>query len=1026
MAQYLIGRKLNDPFEFESYGAIGATSGMVGQFYTIPVGAKPGRLITIGAYMNPFGVPTTFRYGIYAPSAGNPGPRMGATATGVISVAAGYANRERSVTLVDPGYGLSQSGIVVQPGQQIFLAYGGDGVEGVEVVTVPEGSPIKYRRTTGGLTAPNPYAHNGVTTTEGVLTLYGIVEENRPPLISTMDPAGGEVLGDTTPDFSFLVTDQDRTEGYNDYPTQAIIRVYEKLGTNAYVLVGTQTVSLVNPGEGTGSVSVGPIIWTQAALTLGKTYGWTVEVKDVIGGSTGTGYGGRNAVTGLPDGTTDFVLTTHGIIEGTAPTGKQTTLTPVNFVGTYTHPTAQALDKVRLRIMKLNDSGTYVAVQTSALLDIANVSSGNTVTISWATSGFGALEWGTDYRVDWELTSVAGGDTSEWLPGSVFHTNYLPQKPVAVNPSGGQGVLSRPLIQATIEDDDDTPNPPGSLTSEFEITGPFTLANGTFDTNTTSWTYAEDSASFSQTFTRDTTAPHTGAGNARIVQSAAPATTTDRFRIEEQHYPCYEGNQYVLRAWVKRSSTHVVPQLGMRWYQSNDSTIIQTDFSADFAPTAATWTLVTYTVTAPAGARFMQPILAGKNASTTPTLPYTLEWDDIDIDDGVRYLRAGAHAGSNVFTYQTTTNDLPEFATYTIRARGKDGNNTGPWSDPESFVYTSGPSATITAPTEAATIASSQPTFQWTLNSGSQVLYRVRIINAADIADEIYDSGWIADADDRAYTVPTGYLGNSAAYIGELWIDDGLVNGVVDTVNFTVTFSAPPVPGNVTAVPVAVGTETDMAAVLISWDPVSTSPENLHSIEVWADDGETDTRIATFTDAGATFFLYHYPRDGVTTEYRVRQRVRDGANITDGLFGTTETQVNLNRISIISVVSPYTRRLYLPAWSSQRITLLQEQNWQVPAGATDYVEIPGLLRGRDVAFTFQTYNSQDGSGRSAEDDADMFFAMFDSRDTLCIRDARRGKWFGRINGSPSVSYQKGGVRAAIDVTFRRTSYDEGA
>jgi hypothetical protein len=1026
MAQYTIGKKVTSITGLGEKPRLGIK--IVSQpLPVIPVGGD-GRVVRLGAWLWADDGSTDVRLGLYASNASQqPTALMAQTNKATHNSAEPGANFERDITLVNVGYGSSQKGAIVRAGDKVQIAISETDLVWTTYIEERASEFLQvYERS--GVTAgelPNPFSHTSSGSISGYQTWYAIIEQNRAPVISNMVPAGGVISADTTPDFSFRVTDPDRTAGFNDYPTQAIIRVYEVIGGSGYVLVGTQVVNLTKPADGTGAIDVGPITWNQAALTLGNTYAWTVEVKDEIGGVTGTGFGGRNAVTGLPDGSTTFVLTTNGTAIPTAPTGKLTTIQPANFVALYDHPNNFALDKVRLRLMKLGSSGIYTLLETTALLDIANVAADNPVTIPWATTGFDDLEWGVDYRVDWELTSTLP-DTSDWILGTTFHTNYIPQKPTGLNPSGGEVVLSLPMVQAVVVDDDDEPNPPGDLTAEFEITGPYPLANPSFDTNLAGWAYAESSASFTETYTRDTTAPHSGAGNARIVQAAAPASTTATFELEGVQQPCYEGSPYQLNAWVKRSAADVVPLLGIKWYAANGTTVLSTTMGTDLAPTVATWTLATLTAEAPVGARFMAPILQGHNASTTPTVPYTLEWDDISFADGVRYVRTGSHAGSNVFIYQTTVDDVPDYDTYTIRARGRDDNNTGPWSDPESFIYTLGPSAHLTAPADASTILSSQPTFQWVLDSGTQALYRVRIINANDLADEIFDSGWIASTSDRAYTVPTGYLGNSASYIGQLWIDSGLVSGVVDTASFTVTFVAPPVPGNVQAVPVTVGDESAPTAVLISWDAVSTSPENLESIEIWMRDSRDDKRIARFTDPGATAFLYHYPREGEIVEYRVRQRVRSGSNVTDGLFGTAETQINLDRISLISVNNPYGERLYLQAWSSQRINLLQEQNWQVPAGGTDYVEIPGLLRGREIVVSLQFFDAQDGSGRTAEDDLEMLYTMFDGRDILCLRDARRGKWFGRISGNPSVAYGKGGVRATADITLRRVAFDEGA
>lgn len=61
------------------------------------------------------------------------------------------------------------------------------------------------------------------------VSAYAVIEENRPPIITEMHPAGGEIVTDTTPDFSLIVTDPDRSEGLGDYPTSVIVRIWEKV-----------------------------------------------------------------------------------------------------------------------------------------------------------------------------------------------------------------------------------------------------------------------------------------------------------------------------------------------------------------------------------------------------------------------------------------------------------------------------------------------------------------------------------------------------------------------------------------------------------------------------------------------------------------------------------------------------------------------------------------------------------------------------------------------------------------------------
>lgn len=93
------------------------------------------------------------------------------------------------------------------------------------------------------------------------LPIWAILEENRPPNISAMSPANGVYVGTITPNLSFRTTDPDRTEGYKDYPTSAILRMFEKVA-GSYRFMASQVATLTDPGVGTSPVDT-TVAWTK-------------------------------------------------------------------------------------------------------------------------------------------------------------------------------------------------------------------------------------------------------------------------------------------------------------------------------------------------------------------------------------------------------------------------------------------------------------------------------------------------------------------------------------------------------------------------------------------------------------------------------------------------------------------------------------------------------------------------------------------------------------------------------------------
>lgn len=244
---------------------------------------------------------------------------------------------------------------------------------------------------------------------------------------------------------------------------------------------------------------------------------------------------------------------------------------------------------------------------------------------------------------------------------------------------------------------------------------------------------------------------------------------------------------------------------------------------------------------------------------------------------------------------------------------------------------------------------------------------------------------------------------------------------------FEVDFTAPDSTDNMTAVQHAMTGDPSGkgSAIRLTWEAVPTAPENIRAIDLWLVDPFEQKRILTVTDPAITQYDYPFPRANVQSEFYLIQYIQSGQDILSGLWAQEMVTPVIDYLSIVSVVNPTTRRIITPAWASESEELTQEQSWHIPAGGTNYKEIGGTLRGRDMQASLQLFDRQDGSGITADQQWTTLKSIFDTRDTICFRDARANKLFGKILGNVRADFGKGGLRYTVPITLRRTSYTEG-
>lgn len=250
------------------------------------------------------------------------------------------------------------------------------------------------------------------------------------------------------------------------------------------------------------------------------------------------------------------------------------------------------------------------------------------------------------------------------------------------------------------------------------------------------------------------------------------------------------------------------------------------------------------------------------------------------------------------------------------------------------------------------------------------------------------------------------------------------------SIPFTIDFTSPAAPTSLAVANTALNFDPtgQYSAHTLTWTPVSTAPENILRIEVWTTDAYEAKRIAWFTEPAVTSFIYYFPRFNTSITYQILQIVKGPGGITQvGLWATLTTSLLNNCLSFVSVLNPVSHRVSFQAWTDFTESLLQSQEWQIPAGGQDYFEVGGSLRGRDINLGVELADRQDGSGITALAHKISLEQLFDAipPETVCLRHQRGGKWFGRFNGNWNVPYIYGNGRFRASGTFRRTSFKEG-
>jgi hypothetical protein len=395
-----------------------------------------------------------------------------------------------------------------------------------------------------------------------------------------------------------------------------------------------------------------------------------------------------------------------------------------------------------------------------------------------------------------------------------------------------------------------------------------------------------------------------------------------------------------------------------------------------------------------------------------PLLTFTLiDPDDLpagDLIGKVRIKNSGGtvlftrtatyNSGTGRFEYQTDGTDLATYATYRWDAYGYDGalysgaktvEANATTSAEAVFVFADGPTVTVSAPVDEATITSSTPTIEWT--GEDQNRYRITIYYAG--TNEIaYQRGWITSPLTDEWTIPAGYLRNVTDYELDVEVEDTApLQGSSGRIAFSTSYTPPDDPTGVQALPYALGTDPFPSAILVQAEP-ATGGDLFVGRYIYRDD-LTDRPLVVLSSASDTAFIDPFPISGRLHTYTWRDVFFTDTSESEMIESpgvTVSAVVDLRGSVLASVNDPAGRRSYLTSVQTRDRALKRDRErltgWTVSKptrykGLADYWEV-------DLSIRIKGHSVLTALEQAAE-----FEELLLADETMCYRDERGRKYF---------------------------------
>lgn len=412
-----------------------------------------------------------------------------------------------------------------------------------------------------------------------------------------------------------------------------------------------------------------------------------------------------------------------------------------------------------------------------------------------------------------------------------------------------------------------------------------------------------------------------------------------------------------------------------------------------------------------------------------------------DVDGDLLQTRDGTHTTNGIFEYQTDVTDLADFGVFRYRAYGFDGTTYSGGTDVEAdaqrsgmrtFTYADGPVPTITAPTDASTITTDEPTIEWTVD-GTQEKRRVIVTRVADGAI-MHDTGDVITAS-LSYVLPASLSGGEPLHQDDVitidvYVTDDLDLVGSDSVTVTLTYDRPD------TLPLSVNEENAPGDITPS-KVVARWPQTSEDMDEWryyqltrkptseaiSRDPTLDPRTVWFPRIrSATQVQYDDYTAKPNTEYlyTLYQYIEPGVDLIRSLPATAIITIRFDA-TIIHSVRDTSKRVVLPARQVREITPVSDIVLLKPWNQRGGVHLHGETSYREVEceYTIIAETMYD-----ANNTINVVMAMAEEGGPLHYRDGRGNSIFGEFSEKPKLIDPQGGRPLKLRVKFRELEYDE--
>ena len=363
----------------------------------------------------------------------------------------------------------------------------------------------------------------GTASTEGHLAIWAEAEANvAPNAPGALAPSGNVPATSLVPNLTATFSDANETLN-NGAAFDRLERLHiqvVRVSDNAMLWDYEQPASSTEQANKRSQR-----LYAGSALAYNVAYTYRVRHQDRVGAWSAWA-------------STTFTLQSLAAVERpTNPAGFETALQPGPITAVYRHANGLSSNAAQARLLASN--GT---VLVTGPITATTVAPNGTISLTWASTGIGNLNYGGRYGMQVRARDTAG-TWGEWSPASIFWENAPPDIPTQVWPSG-LTTSARPLLSAKLSDPD-AEHPASSLTAFVEIlnasntvlatrTATYNAATGKHEYQTTStdlasfatyrhlW-YAYDGTLYSGGATSAASASRSG--TASVVYAQGPTVT---------------------------------------------------------------------------------------------------------------------------------------------------------------------------------------------------------------------------------------------------------------------------------------------------------------------------------------------------------------------------------------------------------------------------------------------------------------------------------------------------------------------